>query len=136
MGMFNWQAGPGDVVVTHRFWIYWAVTGPLTLIVFTIWLTWLYTHKEREAFPFEARLASLSKMASSPLVDKPTESSWSLSISKYVRSVMATKDKHAEDEEADKHEEEEVGMSTATEQIVTGKAKVQKVNTVIQGPRR
>lgn len=41
MPMFNWQAGVSDKasarVVNPRFWIYWAVTGPLTVALITIW---------------------------------------------------------------------------------------------------
>lgn len=41
MPMFNWQAGVTDQASAHvvnpRFWIYWAVTGPLTLVFIAIW---------------------------------------------------------------------------------------------------
>ncbi|KAK3650334.1 hypothetical protein LTR56_006310 [Elasticomyces elasticus] len=32
-GMFNWNAEPGQNVVGHRFWIYWAFTIPITICV-------------------------------------------------------------------------------------------------------
>ncbi|KAI9838488.1 MAG: hypothetical protein M1838_004562 [Thelocarpon superellum] len=41
MPLFDWDAGPGEPVATARFWIYWAVTGPLTIVTLIIWLLWL-----------------------------------------------------------------------------------------------
>ena len=43
MSMFSWsesssQSGPS--VVSNRFWIYWAVTIPLTILVIIIWRVW------------------------------------------------------------------------------------------------
>ena len=41
MPMFNWQAGLIDQADAHivnpRFWIYWAVTIPLTVALIVIW---------------------------------------------------------------------------------------------------
>ena len=48
MSMFNWQASGTDRVLSSRFWIYWAVTLPLTLLVFSVWLFWLHQHKKHE----------------------------------------------------------------------------------------
>ena len=45
MSMFNWQAPPGTNILSSRFWVYWAVTIPLTLLVLTVWLFWLHLHK-------------------------------------------------------------------------------------------
>jgi len=38
--MFNFQSSP--VQVSSAFWIYWAVTVPLTLVVVGVWRLWLY----------------------------------------------------------------------------------------------
>lgn len=38
--MFNWFAGDSELVVSERFWIYWSVTIPLTLITVGIWSGW------------------------------------------------------------------------------------------------
>ncbi len=38
--MFNFQAEP--VQVSAGFWIYWAVTVPLTLAVVGVWRAWLW----------------------------------------------------------------------------------------------
>ena len=40
MNMFNWFAGGGTPIVSGRFWIYWSITIPLTLITVGIWLGW------------------------------------------------------------------------------------------------
>lgn len=39
MTMFNWQAQNGQVLSSH-FWIYWAVTVPVTLLVLLVWVLW------------------------------------------------------------------------------------------------
>ncbi|PNP60642.1 hypothetical protein FNYG_14626 [Fusarium nygamai] len=41
MPIFQWNAEPGTSVVSDRFWVYWAVTLPLTAIVVLVWLAWL-----------------------------------------------------------------------------------------------
>lgn len=41
MPLLNWEAKAGDSVMSSRFWIYWALTLPLTLTVVSIWLVWL-----------------------------------------------------------------------------------------------
>ena len=40
MPLLDWQAPRGGPVVSHRFWIYWAVTVPLTAVVLLLWSTW------------------------------------------------------------------------------------------------
>lgn len=44
MPLFNWDAEKSSSVVNERFWIYWAVTVPLTLTTLVIWLSW--THRQ------------------------------------------------------------------------------------------
>lgn len=39
--MFNWQADSGITVVSPRFWIYWAITLPLTIVVVLVWFIWI-----------------------------------------------------------------------------------------------
>lgn len=46
--MFNWQASGSDTVLSSRFWICWAVTLPLTLMMFSVWLSWLQHLKGHE----------------------------------------------------------------------------------------
>ncbi|KAF2728631.1 hypothetical protein EJ04DRAFT_556623 [Polyplosphaeria fusca] len=50
MSMFNWQASKAEPVVSSRFWIYWAVTLPLTIAVFLGWYIWLRTHRTNDRY--------------------------------------------------------------------------------------
>lgn len=38
MSMFNWNAKAGETVVSHRFWIYWAITVPITIAIFVFFV--------------------------------------------------------------------------------------------------
>ena len=40
--MFNWQADPGKPVVSPRFWVYWAITVPVTVVIFLATLCWVF----------------------------------------------------------------------------------------------
>ncbi|KAI9737256.1 MAG: hypothetical protein M1818_005789 [Claussenomyces sp. TS43310] len=40
MPLFDWSAPRGSTVVNDRFWVYWVVTVPGTLIVLVLWRTW------------------------------------------------------------------------------------------------
>jgi len=42
MPLFDWDVDPGGTVFEPRFYIYWAVTAPLTVITMIIWLSWTY----------------------------------------------------------------------------------------------
>lgn len=42
MPLLDWNATHEDAVVTDRFWIYWAVTIPLTVAVILCWLTFFW----------------------------------------------------------------------------------------------
>jgi hypothetical protein len=44
MPLFNWDAQGNSQVIKHRFWIYWAVTAPLTIATLIIWISW--THRQ------------------------------------------------------------------------------------------
>jgi hypothetical protein len=58
MSMFDWQAssttsdpsqeeggGEGGGVIVSHFWIYWAVTVPLTLVVLGAWRVWWHVQR-------------------------------------------------------------------------------------------
>jgi hypothetical protein len=55
--MFNWHAADGSFSeagsssVVKSFWVYWAVTVPLTVVVITIWRLWW--SRERRQFEHE-----------------------------------------------------------------------------------
>ena len=38
--VFNWEAETNTTIVSHRFWMYWAVTIPLTLLTILPWVMW------------------------------------------------------------------------------------------------
>jgi len=40
MPLFDWEASTSSSVVKTRFWIYWAVTVPATVIVLVLWRMW------------------------------------------------------------------------------------------------
>lgn len=40
MPLFDWSAARGSDVVNSRFWIYWVVTVPGTLVVLALWRAW------------------------------------------------------------------------------------------------
>lgn len=40
MPLFDWSAAQGSDVVSSRFWIYWVVTVPGTLVVLGLWRAW------------------------------------------------------------------------------------------------
>lgn len=134
MNMFNWQAAPGEPIVASHFWVYWVVTGPLTLTVVTLWLVWLRTHNQRERFPFEERLASISPNVSLNEVkfhNKKTQ--WAV-----LEKWRKVKDKE-EDEVVD---DVEVAAGEATTTAIESdqsrgvNEELRRVNTIVQGPRR
>ena len=49
MSMFTWDATNDSDVVSHRFWIYWAVTIPLILVTFLLWIVWMRYRCEEKA---------------------------------------------------------------------------------------
>lgn len=34
------QSADGEWVISHKFWIYWAVSGPLTVFTVALWFLW------------------------------------------------------------------------------------------------
>lgn len=40
MSIFDWQPDNGDEVVSYRFWIYWCLTIPLTIVILVSWRAW------------------------------------------------------------------------------------------------
>ena len=40
MPLLDWQARDGAPIISDRFWIYWAVTIPLTIVVLIVYSTW------------------------------------------------------------------------------------------------
>ncbi|KAK2790501.1 hypothetical protein FQN52_005518 [Onygenales sp. PD_12] len=50
MDMFNWQAAKDEAVLSSRFYIYWAVAVPLTLVVFIVWFLWLRSTNKHDKY--------------------------------------------------------------------------------------
>ncbi|RSL88390.1 hypothetical protein BHE90_000049 [Fusarium euwallaceae] len=48
MDLFDWSAKDGKRVINSRFWTYWAIALPLTLMVLIGWLSWLKMHQKNE----------------------------------------------------------------------------------------
>ena len=46
MSMFNWAAAPGERVVSQRFWVYWAFTIPITIIIVVAFNMFVLVHIE------------------------------------------------------------------------------------------
>ena len=40
MPLFDWDAVGDGTVVSERFWVYWAVTVPLTVVTLVVWVFW------------------------------------------------------------------------------------------------
>lgn len=53
MSMFDWQATNtmGPQLLSENFWIFWAVSVPLTIVVIVFW--WAWWHLERKAYDKE-----------------------------------------------------------------------------------
>ena len=124
MSVFNWQASGTDPVLSSRFWIYWAVTLPLTLLVFSVWLTWLHQHKSHEPKP----LQGISNMGTNAKA-KHNVGMWPRRKSLRLRSQT-----NAENDEADPEAD---GQSLPSVDAVAARsARPMRVDTLVQGPRR
>ena len=51
MPMFNWEAGPKEHVVDHRFWVYLAVALPITGVTLIFLFLWMFVIDIREQSP-------------------------------------------------------------------------------------
>ncbi|CAL8582361.1 hypothetical protein XPA_008028 [Xanthoria parietina] len=49
MGPF-WSSEPGSIFsVSTEFWLYWAITLPLTTVVIVVWQAWLWLYRRRQS---------------------------------------------------------------------------------------
>ena len=46
MPLFNWSAPTTSDIVSNHFWIYWAVTGPLTIVTMAIVGYWILSRTQ------------------------------------------------------------------------------------------
>ena len=49
MPLFDWSSAPGDSVLNERFWLYWAVTLPMTIAVLSAWWLWKEWRQRKDA---------------------------------------------------------------------------------------
>ncbi|MCJ1385495.1 hypothetical protein MMC17_008618 [Xylographa soralifera] len=54
MPLFNWNGAPGEPIIYDRFWIYWALTLPLTTAVLSIWWVWKEWRNRKDVAENEA----------------------------------------------------------------------------------
>ncbi|CZR66397.1 uncharacterized protein PAC_16298 [Phialocephala subalpina] len=102
MTMFNWQAQNGQVLSSH-FWIYWAVTVPVTLFVLLIWIAMFWDNagarllekrKESRAGPLNPSSQGrplISKLEASEKYWKELKSQW-INNSDLLQSILAPRD--------------------------------------------
>ena len=124
MSMFNWQASGNDPVLSSRFWIYWAVTLPLTLLVLSVWLSWLHHHKRHEPEPLHGAL--------SPQVGPKSRGRSKMWY--HLKSLNLRSRGKAEDDVADAEADGQSLRGADAE--VAGFAQPVRVETLMQGPRR
>ena len=124
MSMFNWQASGTDPVLSSRFWIYWAVTLPLTLLVFSVWLFWLHKHKEHES-------KSLNGIGNLQTRPRPSNK---FRIGRRIQSPRLEAKADAGNEEADAEAgaQSRLGIETASVKSTLSR----RADNLMQGPRR
>lgn len=49
MPLFNWQASTEREIAGPYFWMYWAITIPLTLLVLGSWAIWIHFKQKKQA---------------------------------------------------------------------------------------
>jgi hypothetical protein len=59
--LFDWTVDEGQSVIRSRFWMYWALTGVLTLVVVCVWLGWTWFLRKKDKFAPEHNQSLLPK---------------------------------------------------------------------------
>ncbi|CAN9385152.1 unnamed protein product [Alternaria alternata] len=136
MDMFDWQAPKGTSVVSFRFWIYWAVTAPLTAVVVSIWFLWLRTHKKHEVDgPNDSTLAvSFCNPVVKPDPNGAGKQSWFRR--QRARVLAKDEEKHAIDAIRTIHRSFAAEPVESKVMIGTPTAQIQRRGTVLAGPVR
>ncbi|KAK2804489.1 hypothetical protein FQN50_006564 [Emmonsiellopsis sp. PD_5] len=136
MDMFNWQAAKDEAVLSSRFYIYWAVAVPLTLVVIIVWFFWLRSTNKHDKYTLNSDSDVRGEAAKfSTLISKSSPSpAWY----RKARTRFRNKDE----------EKQPVEESTSTnlprpcspaEPINVNKAptmQVLRADTLMQGPQR
>jgi hypothetical protein len=136
MDMFDWQAPKGASVVSFRFWIYWAVTAPLTVAVVSIWFFWLRTHKKHEVDGQND--STLAVSSSNPIVNPDPNGAGKQSWFRRQRARVLAKDeeKHAVDAIRIVHRSFAAEPVESRVRVRTPAAQIQRRGTVLAGPVR
>ena len=136
MDMFDWQAPKGASVVSFRFWIYWAVTAPLTVVVVSIWFLWLRTHKKHEV---EGRKDSTpADSPSEPISERTQNDAGKQSWFHRQRERVLPKDeeKYSIDAIQTAHQSFAAEQLESTVRSRTPTIQIQRQGTVLAGPVR
>ena len=56
MPLFNWSSAEAEAILNDRFWIYWAVTLPLTVVVISTWWFWKNWRQRKDSTNDQAAL--------------------------------------------------------------------------------
>lgn len=124
MSMFNWQASGTEPVLSSRFWIYWAVTLPLTLLVLLVWLSWLHQHKSHEP----------QSLQGVPNLRVRSKARHHFNIWSQLKSLPLRFQTKVEDDEADAEAD---GQTLSNGEAGTAEiARPVHAETLMQGPRR
>lgn len=136
MDMFDWQAPKGTSVVSFRFWIYWAVNAPLTVVVVSIWFLWLRTHKKHEVDgPNDSTLAvSFCNPVVKPDPNGAGKQSWFRR--QRARVLAKDEEKHAVNAIRTIHRSFAAELIESKVMIGTPTAQIQRRGTVLAGPVR
>jgi hypothetical protein len=136
MDMFDWQAPKGASVVSFRFWIYWAVTAPLTVVVVSVWFLWLRTHKKHEVDGQND--STLAVSSSNPIVKPDPNGAGKKYWFRRQRARVLAKDeeKHAVDAIRIVHRSFAAEPVESRVRIRTPTAQIQRRGTVLAGPVR
>ena len=126
MSMFNWQASGTDRVLSSRFWIYWAVTLPLTLLVFSVWFFWLHQHKMHEP------PKSLDGIRNLQARSKPRDK---FKIGRHIQSSRLGPQADAGNDEADAEAGAQSILSIGSGSM-TSRPSSQRADNLMQGPIR
>lgn len=70
--LFNWNAGKGEAVLNDRFWVYWATTLPLTIVVLVVWYVWMHWRRQRDMAD-DQKAHQSSSVGLGPSEKQPTE---------------------------------------------------------------
>jgi hypothetical protein len=99
MPFFNWNADSASRAANSNFWIYWAVTGPLTLatmFIVIVWAVWQY--RKTEKLRKEARESSVlgnNNYSESNFYFEKGKNGSRISVDPGVEEEMAEKTKQA-----------------------------------------